>query len=60
MHAVGGATVKKAADKLKNNYVVVQSWMVRELGLKGNSAIIYALIYGFSQAEGQVCTCGDD
>ncbi|MCI8459423.1 MAG: hypothetical protein HFE46_07150 [Clostridia bacterium] len=52
--------MKKAADKLKNNYVVVQSWMVRELGLKGNSAIIYALIYGFSQAEGQVCTCGDD
>lgn len=52
--------MKKASDKLKNNYIVIQSWMVRELGLKGNSAIIYALIYGFSQAEGQVCTCGDD
>lgn len=28
--------------------------MVTELGLKGNELLIYALIYGFSQTEGQV------
>lgn len=38
----------------RDNYIVVQGWMVTELGLKGNELIIYALIYGFSQAENQV------
>lgn len=45
--------------KIKNeNYVVVQGWMVSELGLKGNSLLIYAIIYGFSQTEGQVFNGG--
>lgn len=50
--------MKKASDKLKNNYIVIQSWMVRELGLKGNRLVVYAIIHGFSQTEKQVCTCG--
>lgn len=32
------------------NYITIQGWMVNELKLKGNSLIIYATIYGFSQA----------
>lgn len=44
-------------SKVKNeNFVAIQGWMVTELGLKGNSLLIYAIIYGFSQAEGQVFT----
>ena len=35
------------------NYLVIQGWMVTELGLKGNELLIYALIYGFSQTEDQ-------
>ena len=38
----------------RDNYIVIQGWMVTELGLKGNELLIYALIYGFSQTEGQV------
>lgn len=38
----------------RDNYIVVQGWMVTELGLKGSELIVYALIYGFSQAENQV------
>ena len=37
----------------KENYINIQGWMVTELNLKGNELIIYACIYGFSQAEGQ-------
>lgn len=33
------------------SYLVIQSWMITELELKGNELLIYALIYGFSQAE---------
>ena len=44
-------------SKVKNeNFIAIQGWMVSELGLKGNSLLIYAIIYGFSQAEGQVFT----
>lgn len=32
-----------------NGYVVVQSFMVNDLHLKGNELIAYAVIYGFSQ-----------
>lgn len=38
------------------NYYVVQGWMVSELGLKGNELAVYAIIYGFSQAEQQYYT----
>ena len=34
------------------NYLQIQGWMVSRLGLKGNSLMIYAIIYGFSQ-DGQ-------
>jgi hypothetical protein len=37
----------------RENYINIQGWMVTELGLKGNSLLIYAIIYGFSQEEGQ-------
>lgn len=32
-----------------DNYIVIQGWMVTELGLKGNDLLVYAIIYGFSQ-----------
>lgn len=35
-------------------YILLQGWMISELKLKGNELIIYACIYGFSQAENQV------
>lgn len=39
--------------KVKNeNFVVIQGWMVAELGLSGAALLIYAVIYGFSQ-DGQ-------
>ena len=31
------------------NYITVQGWMIKELNLKGNELLAYALIYGFSQ-----------
>ena len=36
------------------NYVLIQGFMVKEMQLKGNELLIYAIIYGFSQAENQV------
>lgn len=42
-------------SKVKNeNFIAIQGWMVTELGLKGNSLLIYAIIYGFSQDGEQV------
>lgn len=35
------------------NYMVIQSFMVSDLGLKGNELLIYAIIFGFSQTTGQ-------
>ena len=37
----------------EENYINIQGWMVTELNLKGNELLIYAIIYGFSQLEGQ-------
>lgn len=38
---------------MKNeNYVVIQGWMVNDLGLKGDELLVYAIIYGFTQ-DGQ-------
>lgn len=49
-------SIEKLVEKMKNvnerNYIVIQGWMIKELGLKGNELLIYAIIYGFSQAEG--------
>ena len=36
------------------NYITIQGFMVKDFNLKGNELLIYAIIYGFSQAEGQV------
>lgn len=38
----------------RSNYISVQGFMVRDLQLKGNELLVYAIIYGFSQAENQV------
>lgn len=38
----------------ENNYIVIQGWMINNLNLKGNELIIYAIIFGFSQIEGQL------
>ena len=41
-------------NKVKSeNYIVVQGWMISELNLKANDLLVYAIIYGFSQTEGQ-------
>lgn len=41
----------------ERNHIVLHSFMVNELNLKGNELIIYACIYGFSQnAENQMFT----
>ena len=32
-----------------NSYVVIQSFMLKDLGLKGNELIIYAVIFGYTQ-----------
>lgn len=37
----------------KDNYIVIQGFMITELGLKGNELLIYAIIYGFSQTDNQ-------
>ncbi len=36
-----------------NNFFVVHGWMINRLGLKGTELQLYAIIYGFSQTEGQ-------
>lgn len=42
-------------SKVKNeNYIVIQGFMINEMKLKGNELLVYAIIYGFSQEEGQV------
>lgn len=40
------------------NYVNIQGWMINELNLKSNELIVYAIIYGFTQKEGQVFNGG--
>lgn len=35
--------------KNKDYYVLVHSWMIKELNLSGNELLIYAVIYGFTQ-----------
>lgn len=39
-----------------NNYLVIQGWMIKELGLKGKELLIYACVYGFSQHRGNYFT----
>lgn len=42
-----------------NYYVVLEGWMVQELGLRGNELSVYALIYGSTQ-DGESLYCGGD
>ena len=42
----------------RDNYILIQGFMVTELGLKGNELLVYACIYGFSQAENQTFNGG--
>lgn len=37
----------------RENFILIQGWMITDLKLKGNELVIYACIYGFSQAENQ-------
>lgn len=42
--------VKNSVNESKvksENFYVVQGWMIRELNLKGNELIVYAIIFGF-------------
>ena len=34
-----------------NSYILIQNFMVSDLGLKGNELLIYAIIYGFCQDQ---------
>lgn len=34
---------------MKDSYIVIESWMITELKLKGNELIVYAVINGFTQ-----------
>ena len=39
-------------SKVNNgSYIVIQSFMITDLKLKGNKLLVYAIIYGFSQEE---------
>lgn len=38
------------------SYIVIQGWMRNQLKLKGNDLLVYAIIYGFSQTEGNKFT----
>ena len=46
--------MEQKQSKVKDgNFFVVQSFMVKGLKLKGLELLCFAIIYGFSQAEGQ-------
>lgn len=41
---------KEKELKIKDeNYFQISGWMINKLGLKGNTLMVYAIIYGFSQ-----------
>ncbi len=42
------------------NYIVIQGWMVEELGLSGNELWTFGLIWGFSQTDEQWFTGGHE
>ena len=46
----------QASRVQRENYIIIQGWMVTDLKLKGNELLVYAIIYGFSQSEGQKYT----
>lgn len=44
-----GEIQMKTIETSKYHYISLQSWMVTNLGLRGDELIIFAIIYGFSQ-----------
>ena len=44
------------AKKVKKSYIVIESWMIEELKLKGIEKDIYAVIYGYSKDNQGVFT----
>lgn len=47
-------TTKERESRVKSeNFIIIQGFMVKDLKLKGNDLLVYAIIYGFSQAENQ-------
>ena len=42
---------------INDNYILIQGWMINELGLKGTDLLVYAIIYGFSQ-DNENMYCG--
>ena len=44
-------------SRIKNdNYIQISGWMINDLKLKGNELLVFAIIFGFSQKEGQYLT----
>lgn len=41
-----------ASKEVRKNFILVMDWMVEELKLTGNNAMIYAIIYGYSKHGG--------
>ena len=39
---------EKKSKVKDNNYICIQAFMVKQLELKGNQLLVYALIYGYS------------
>ncbi|MCR5765851.1 MAG: hypothetical protein K6G09_07750 [Treponema sp.] len=48
---------KRTSTPDSRAFITIQHWMVRELGLRGDELLIYAIIYGFSQ-DGFSCYRG--
>lgn len=44
--------IEKKSKVKDGKYIVIASFMLTELNLKGNELLIYAIIYGFSQTDG--------
>lgn len=42
------------------NYILIQGWMTNRLKLKGNDLLCYAIIYGFTQKDGETYHGGVD
>lgn len=42
------------------NHYVIMGWMTSKLKLKGLNKDVFAIIYGFSQTESQICTASEE
>lgn len=41
--------IKFEINMRSTDYILIQGWMINDLGLKGNALLIFAIIYGFSK-----------